>query len=146
MTGNLTLPGQHTFSISQEMCINDKHIYELTVYNDSDSTDLDDAGMASRNASVVYYLHFQPYASSVVGESADVAQWVLSKNEISDDFLAVCARDDIFDCTKGSWEVMVMHSAQSSVSIQKVDEGMQVRRGSCGDAGDDSEDQFHGER
>merc|ERR1719495_468684 len=97
VTGNVALPGKHTFSIIQEMCLNAHPIYE--------SIDLDDRRTVSQNESAAYFLQFLLISTSVGNE---VGMWVLFEDALAAQLIAVCARDDILDCTSGAWEVMVV--------------------------------------
>lgn len=120
MTSNQTWTGQWNFTDSSGMCLNDKPIYV------SDSAHL---------------LHFESIATSADAEVMGV--WILSKGDISSNFLAICARIDIVDCSAGDWQVTKIHedddlAVNDSNSLQTTtDQGMFVQRGHCENDDDD---------
>merc|ERR1712087_146075 len=121
------------------LCLNEKPIFELTIYNDSNSLDLGNGFVVDQSVSAVYYLHYQLITTSVGADATGM--WMVSKDEISVNFVAVCVREDILDCSASAWEVMTTQGGdeetdadnvvQTGLLVQRVDEAMSVQRGSC---------------
>jgi len=159
VTGNVTWAGKRTFSVSQELCVNDKPIFELTLFsNESNALAGDEGteGIATNDQDVaaVYYLHYQVVTEFVGAEPTGM--WMISKDEISFNFVAVCVQEEILDCEASAWEVMVTingddvatgvnnRSVLTGQLVRKVDDAMRVQSGSCEDLaaseGDDDGD------
>ena len=80
-------------------------MYHYIHYNESRVVDADDDVFeGDDDVEFVLYLHFseeQKWSDS--NETRPL--WMISKNEISMNALAVCEREDLMDCTNDSWIV-----------------------------------------
>jgi len=101
------------FEVYSEVCKNGKPVYWFTDSEDEDGDEIevDDVEInedniadvdfdnlvepASDNVNSRYFLHF----------SAD-NHWIISLNEISDVYKAVCHEDNLMDCTVNKWAVL----------------------------------------
>jgi len=123
--------GGRTFSVSDELCSNDKPVYSFTLYNDSNTLSLGDGLSLGRSVESVYYLHFQLLFVSAADENA-TGMWMLSKDQISIDYLAVCELEDLMECTANVWRVQITYNGgedQDALVLRVIDEFMNVQNG-----------------
>lgn len=124
--------GERTFTLYDELCSNEQPVYRLEILNDTDIIDFGGA-LIDSFVEETFYVHYQPqYLMTTDNETT--GQWMISVDEISVDYVALCQQDDLMDCTLGQWEVMVTEYDDSSLSgiIQDMlDQYMTVKPGPC---------------
>merc|ERR1719419_2016846 len=103
-----------TFSVHDELCANDRPVYHLTVYNESKAIVFGGATL-SEGVEATLFLHFQPqYLFSTDNETTP--QWMVTRDEISVNYLAKCSADDLMECTANRWTVRVTEFDDDAVS------------------------------
>lgn len=123
-----------TFTIDIEQCANDQPIYHYVVYNESNWIKI--GGEVVGNAvEATYYVHYQPdYRFST--DTEKTGQWMLTKDEVSVNYLAFCWQEDLMACTGGNWEIQYQQFAEGDgldgIILNILDPHMTVSDGSCG--------------
>jgi len=139
--------GAATFTLYEELCTNDQPVFRLEIYND---TDIIDFGGAVIDGFVeeTFYVHYQPqYLLTTDNETT--GQWMVSRDEISIDYVALCQQEDLMECTASHWEVKVTEyaddgplngSVHDGIIENLLDQHMTVAPGQCGsDLNEDDE-------
>jgi len=124
--------GDRNFERSDQ-CSNGRPVFHFMEYTTSSTVD----GLGeAESVELTLYLHFHrepAYSDS----NETVARWVISKNEVSVNALALCEEEDVRDCTESSWMVDTVQfhgdHFQDGVLQQVVDHPMTVRDAQCGD-------------
>jgi len=83
--------------------MNEKPVYHFVQYNDSFVTEYDNFTV-EEVVETTYYVHYQ----MVTGWSADDTQigvWMLTKNEVSQNYMAFCMQDTLEDCIGNNWYI-----------------------------------------
>jgi len=146
VTTNTTLwGGERTFSVYEELCANDQPIYHFVVYNESKSVEFGGTKV-SEGVEATLYLHYQPqYLYST--DSEMTPQWMLTRDEISVNYLAKCMAESLMDCTADKWTVKVtefdeevLNNTFGGVIQEILDLGMKVSDGACSVGGTQFED------
>ena len=117
-----------TFTIYDETCANDQPVYHHIVYNESKTTEFGGVELGAE-VEAILYVHYQPeYLLSTDTEMT--GQWMLTSNQISVNYLAVCQQEDLMDCTENNWRVKSTSIAKGIVDI--LDTQMRASDGPCG--------------
>lgn len=96
---------ERTFSVYDELCANDQPIYHFIVYNDSKSVEFGGTTL-SEGVEATFYLHYQPQLLFST-DNETTPQWMVTRDEISVNYLAKCSERDLMDCTANKWTVKV---------------------------------------
>jgi len=125
-----------TFTVYDQLCANDQPIYEFVVYNESGTEEFGGVTLASSVVvEATFYLHYQPeYLLST--DTEKTGQWMITKDEISVNYLALCRQDDLMDCIENEWKVKFEsfegNGTMLSIIMNVLDEHMSVTDGACG--------------
>jgi len=127
--------GDRTFSVYEELCANDEPIYHFIVYNDSKLIEFG-GNTLSDGVEATFYLHYQPqFLFSTDNETTPF--WMITKDEISVNYLAKCMEEDLMDCTANKWNVKVTEMDQDlngtldGIIREILDVGMTISDGAC---------------
>jgi len=135
---NATLWGSdRSFGVYNEMCANDQPIYHFVVYNESKAVEFGGTTL-SEGVEATLYLHYQPQQLYST-DNATTPQWMLTKDEISVNYVAKCMEEDLRDCTANKWTVKVTeydgedvaNATWGGIIKELLDEHMAVSSGSC---------------
>jgi len=134
------LNSDRTFRIFDELCMNDQPVYHFVQRNDSNLVEIDDADgnetfIVEEVEEMTFYVHYQ-LLEGLPG------MWMLSKDEISTNYLAFCQQEDLEDCTGNNWYVQTLFASESEgTSTNKtsgdgyiadvIDEFMTISNGHC---------------
>jgi len=126
--------GEGTFSVHPELCSNGQPVFRLEVLNETDTVGFGGAVIGSF-VEDTFYVHYQPqYLLTTDNETT--GQWMVSRDEVSVNYLALCQREELTECTAGHWKLSVTEFADDgSLSGSVLDilaEGMTVSGGGCG--------------
>jgi len=117
------------------LCANDEPIYHFIVYNESKLIEFG-GNTLSDGVEATFYLHYQPtYLFSTDNETTPF--WMITKDEISVNYLAKCMEEDLMDCTANKWNVKVTEwDGDLNGMIEEIlDLGMTVTDGACNTEG-----------
>jgi len=154
-TANNQWDGDRTFLMLDDLCLNDHPVYHFVVRSGSEFVEYDNVSWSNESyvveevAESTYYVHYELVYLDVTGNET-VGQWLLTLDEISENYMARCDEEVLTDCTAGSWMVRGQfvterdmdgdsHSEGGSVEMEVgdglimdvLDEFMTVRRGNC---------------
>merc|ERR1712087_805624 len=119
--------GLQTFALYTELCANGQPVYAYSVYNAS--LQLEDNGVSE-----VYYLHFEE--TKLFSDSDEtVKQWLLTKDKISVDYIAVCKEENLLNCVESKWYIESTTYDDNGIDglLQSVlSQSMTVSNGECG--------------
>merc|ERR1719474_2642603 len=122
-----------TFAVYEELCANDQPIYHFVVYNESKAIQFGGTTL-SEGVEATLYLHYQPQRLFST-DNETTPQWMITVDEISVNYLAVCFEEDLRDCTANQWTVKVtQYDAEDLINgilTELVDEHMAVSNGAC---------------
>ena len=126
--------GAGTFTLYDELCSNEQPVYRLEILNDTDTIDFGGAVIDSF-VEETFYVHYQPqYVLTTDNETT--GQWMVSVDEISVDYVALCQQEDLMECTASHWEIKVTEYADdgslSGIIQDMLDQHMTVKKGPCG--------------
>jgi len=126
--------GEQTFSVYDQLCSNDKPVYKLAVaLNDTTSIGLDGVSV-DVTVQEMFYLHYQP-TYLLVTDNETTPQWMLSRDEISIEYIAVCRQQDLMKCTESEWMRKVTQFADedalNGIVLDILDSYLTVSDGAC---------------
>jgi len=126
--------GEQTFSVYDQLCSNDKPVYKLAVaLNDTTSIGLDGVSV-DVTVQEMFYLHYQP-TYLLVTDNETTPQWMLSRDEISIEYIAVCRHEDLMKCTESEWMRKVTQFADedalNGIVLDILDSYLTVSDGAC---------------
>jgi len=141
-TGSEELWGSdRTFTVYEELCSNEEPIFQFEVYNNSKSMEFDGAVVDGEAVPIeaTFYLHYQP-EYLLTTDSEKTGQWMLTKNEISVNYLALCQQEDLRDCAANQWKLRLTEYGEDDpldgefggIIVNVLSEFMTVTDGSCG--------------
>merc|ERR1719295_921489 len=117
-----------TFTIYNEMEANGRPIYHHFVYNESNIAKVEGVELGPE-VEAEFYVHYQPLV--VNGESS--AQWMLTEDGISVNYVARCMKEDLLNCTENDWMIKVVDLGDFDGIVREIaDEHMAVSEGECG--------------
>lgn len=127
--------GEQTFSVYDQLCSNDKPVYKLAVaLNQTTSIGLDGVSV-DVTVQEIFYVHYQP-TYLLVTDNETTPQWMLSRDEISIEYIAICRQEDLMKCTESEWERKVTQFAEedalNGIVLDILDHYMTVSDGACG--------------
>jgi len=126
-----------TFGVYNELCSNDQPIYRLIVELNETTTIGLDGAVVDATIQEIFYVHYQPQKLLVTDEEA-TGQWMMSKNEISIEYIAVCRQENLMKCTASNWKRRVTQFGEENSTIfggivlDVLDNFMTVSDGACG--------------
>ena len=130
-----------TFTIYDELCANDQPIYHYIVYNESKTAEFGGVELGAE-VEATFYVHYQP-EYLMTTDTEMTGQWMLTKDEISVNYLAICQQEDLMDCTGNMWKIKITEFANedglNGIIMNILDKHMTVSDGPCGGV-DSSED------
>jgi len=125
--------GDRTFAVYDELCANDQPVFHYVVYNESKAIQFGGTTL-SEGVEATLYLHYQPQLLYST-DNETTPQWMISVDEISVNYLAVCFEEDLRDCSADKWTVRVTQfDADDSINgilVSFFDEHMTVSDGAC---------------
>jgi len=104
--------GNQTFELYTKLCSNNQPIYTNKVYTESVKDEI--SQNENRLVESVYFLHFVKELLYSDGDEF-ISKWVISKDEVSINSIAECAKSNLLECTQNSWLV--------EPQITKADDG-----------------------
>lgn len=137
--------GQQTFEVYDELCSNDRPVYRLIrELNETTTIGLDGA-VVDATIQEIFYVHYHPEKVLVTDEEV-TGQWMVSKNEISIEYMAICQQEDLMKCTASNWKRRVTELGEEvkdslnmtdlnqfgGIVLNVLDNFMTVSDGACG--------------
>jgi len=102
-----------TFMLFDELCLNDKPVYHFVKQNDSNfieydiGNDTNDTIILEEIEEMTFYIHYQQIEIDVGGDDK-IGLWMLTRNEISTNYLAFCEEEELEDCNEGKWYIQTL--------------------------------------
>ena len=126
--------GEQTFEVYDQLCSHDKPVYRLIVELNETTTIGFNGAVVDATVQEIFYVHYQP-DYLLVTDNKTTPQWMVSKNEISVEYIAVCQQEDLMKCTASKWKRKVTQIAEDDLNgivLDLLDSFMTVSDGACG--------------
>ena len=138
--------GGRTFTTYNALEVNDQPIYHHVVYNESRIAEVEGVELGPE-VEAIFYVHYQP-EYLLVTDTEMTGQWMLTKNEISVNYVAKCIKEDLLNCTGNDWKIKMVEFGDDGFDGIVTDvfvEFMTVWKGECPEPegereGDDDQD------
>jgi len=126
--------GEQTFEVYDQLCVHDKPVYRLIVELNETTTIGFNGAVVDATVQEIFYVHYQPdYV--LVTDNETTPQWMVSKDKISVEYIAICQQEDLMECTASNWKRKVTQFADgdglNGIVLDLLDNVMTVSDGAC---------------
>jgi len=141
--------GDRTFRLFDEFCLNDKPVYHFVLQSESSfieydiGNDTNETIILEEIEETTFYVHYQVIGIDFNGNESNetIGFWMLTRDEISTNYMAFCDEDELVDCTAGKWYLQTLFVSHDNKTQggdgyidDVIDEFMTITNGRCDSA------------